>query len=122
IEAPPGLDGGRLRVRGVRRRGLCRPPVGEVLSGRIRLSSPQGERRVREWDLSLEREPLGGCHVAQSHARRTCLVPAHRECRCFRHFCPGDRKSTRLNSSHVAISYAVFCLKKKKKKNSHNKV
>src|SRR5690625_6528981 len=27
----------------------------------------------------------------------------------------GDRKSTRLNSSHVAISYAVFCLKKKKK-------
>src|SRR5437870_9773915 len=27
---------------------------------------------------------------------------------------PGDRKSTRLNSSHVAISYAVFCLKKKK--------
>src|SRR5436309_9712138 len=27
-----------------------------------------------------------------------------------------DRKSTRLNSSHVKISYAVFCLKKKKKK------
>src|SRR5690554_7442523 len=31
---------------------------------------------------------------------------------CF----PLDRKSTRLNSSHVRISYAVFCLKKKKKK------
>src|SRR2546427_6126657 len=31
----------------------------------------------------------------------------------------GDRKSTRLNSSHSQISYAVFCLKKKKKK--HNK-
>src|SRR5580698_11325335 len=28
-----------------------------------------------------------------------------------------DRKSTRLNSSHMSISYAVFCLKKKKKKN-----
>src|SRR2546426_7265007 len=28
-----------------------------------------------------------------------------------------DRKSTRLNSSHLVISYAVFCLKKKKKKN-----
>src|SRR5262245_62877905 len=27
----------------------------------------------------------------------------------------GDRKSTRLNSSHLGISYAVFCLKKKKK-------
>src|SRR5690625_5359621 len=32
-----------------------------------------------------------------------------------RHENPADRKSTRLNSSHVAISYAVFCLKKKKK-------
>src|SRR5499426_4430370 len=29
--------------------------------------------------------------------------------------CDGDRKSTRLNSSHLGISYAVFCLKKKKK-------
>src|SRR3989475_7168831 len=29
--------------------------------------------------------------------------------------CVGDRKSTRLNSSHSQISYAVFCLKKKKK-------
>src|SRR5437660_12136585 len=31
-----------------------------------------------------------------------------------RGLCHQDRKSTRLNSSHVAISYAVFCLKKKK--------
>src|SRR2546430_13631171 len=31
-----------------------------------------------------------------------------------------DRKSTRLNSSHSQISYAVFCLKKKKKKNIYN--
>src|SRR5437763_8832161 len=31
---------------------------------------------------------------------------------------PSDRKSTRLNSSHRCISYAVFCLKKKKKKTS----
>src|SRR5476649_2982320 len=30
----------------------------------------------------------------------------------------GDRKSTRLNSSHTVISYAVFCLKKKKKKHT----
>src|SRR5207248_8139746 len=32
----------------------------------------------------------------------------------------GDRKSTRLNSSHRTISYAVFCLKKKKKQKHHN--
>src|SRR6266513_5015114 len=31
---------------------------------------------------------------------------------------PADRKSTRLNSSHVSISYAVFCLKKKKNNSS----
>src|SRR5690348_18069119 len=31
----------------------------------------------------------------------------------------GDRKSTRLNSSHPSISYAVFCLKKKKKIHTH---
>src|SRR2546426_8088218 len=30
-----------------------------------------------------------------------------------------DRKSTRLNSSHLVISYAVFCLKKKKRKQLH---
>src|SRR5438477_9776945 len=37
---------------------------------------------------------------------------------CTRHGVTGakDRKSTRLNSSHMSISYAVFCLKKKKKK------
>src|SRR5688500_19642778 len=35
---------------------------------------------------------------------------------------PGeDRKSTRLNSSHLVISYAVFCLKKKNTKRSHTR-
>src|SRR5262245_63743365 len=43
-------------------------------------------------------------------------------CVILRNLAPGppdtfrDRKSTRLNSSHLGISYAVFCLKKKKKK------
>src|SRR5438270_10246665 len=35
---------------------------------------------------------------------------------------PGDRKSTRLNSSHSQISYAVFCLKKKKTHNISSKI
>src|SRR2546430_10638109 len=38
----------------------------------------------------------------------------------LRHADVKDRKSTRLNSSHSQISYAVFCLKKKKKKNNYN--
>src|SRR5438045_8270529 len=33
-----------------------------------------------------------------------------------------DRKSTRLNSSHLGISYAVFCLKKKKKNKEQNQI
>src|SRR2546426_8325606 len=35
-------------------------------------------------------------------------------------FAAGDRKSTRLNSSHLVISYAVFCLKKKKNTRSRD--
>src|SRR5688572_30866006 len=35
---------------------------------------------------------------------------------------PVDRKSTRLNSSHSQISYAVFCLKKKKLNNNNNTI
>src|SRR2546427_8619949 len=37
-------------------------------------------------------------------------------------FLVGDRKSTRLNSSHSQISYAVFCLKKKKKKHRNTEL
>src|SRR5207302_6308993 len=43
----------------------------------------------------------------------------HRNLRMSRN--RSDRKSTRLNSSHVKISYAVFCLKKKKKKNKQRR-
>src|SRR5690606_40209874 len=45
-------------------------------------------------------------HVARQHQQVDALVAQQ---------APLDRKSTRLNSSHVKISYAVFCLKKKKK-------
>src|SRR5215471_19794575 len=48
-----------------------------------------------------------------SHRRR---AHEHRPPRLRVHEATRDRKSTRLNSSHVEISYAVFCLKKKKKK------
>src|SRR5436309_7958708 len=47
--------------------------------------------------------------------------PAEHADRCIPMTICGDRKSTRLNSSHVKISYAVFCLKKKKKKKTHHK-
>src|SRR5439155_19910214 len=69
--------------------------------------------RVTAVDLTLPREELDGYggYTSTAHLGHTwplSLGPASvlRLCR--------DRKSTRLNSSHVAISYAVFCLKKKK--------
>src|SRR5690349_13715740 len=45
----------------------------------------------------------------------TTLVPSERTATSKTSSPDADRKSTRLNSSHVEISYAVFCLKKKKK-------
>src|SRR5258705_7042962 len=46
---------------------------------------------------------VDGCDAAQLHIQTLRWTET-----------PGDRKSTRLNSSHLGISYAVFCLKKKK--------
>src|SRR3712207_7057850 len=58
-----------------------------------------GERRIRTAD--------GGLLLRLRHLPR---APAQ----------PVDRKSTRLNSSHANISYAVFCLKKKKQNTDNN--
>src|SRR5436853_5978059 len=49
------------------------------------------------------------CPISSTNAQRVQITTARLR---------GDRKSTRLNSSHLGISYAVFCLKKKKKKNT----
>src|SRR6266568_7299635 len=55
--------------------------------------------------------PISADLAAQSPSERPCCPT-----------CCGDRKSTRLNSSHSSISYAVFCLKKKKKKKKIYKI
>src|SRR6266850_8217635 len=52
--------------------------------------------------------------------RELCALPVHllpEPVEAHNERSAGDRKSTRLNSSHLVISYAVFCLKKKKKIN-----
>src|SRR5206468_10578761 len=64
-------------------------------------------QRVREQRRSDEVEFAGAMGVT----RRTNDAAEMRRFGAF----AGDRKSTRLNSSHDQISYAVFCLKKKKK-------
>src|SRR2546427_13039977 len=48
--------------------------------------------------------------------------PYARQCLAADHHRDADRKSTRLNSSHSQISYAVFCLKKKKKKKENSRL
>src|SRR5690554_5919250 len=54
-------------------------------------------------------------HIDANFAGVLAKVLGRHSCFTLVEASPGDRKSTRLNSSHVRISYAVFCLKKKKK-------
>src|SRR6266496_5586185 len=69
----------------------------------------------RRWRLALSLEQAGHRTVAEHLGDRSSDQRRDRE-----H--GEDRKSTRLNSSHVEISYAVFCLKKKKKKKNKTKI
>src|SRR5690606_41546703 len=81
------------------------PPVLGVVADRIILVCPQNDEHERSQSefLSVTRTLAdAGADV------RTLRTPSEYE----------DRKSTRLNSSHVKISYAVFCLKKKKTRHS----
>src|SRR2546430_9824802 len=61
---------------------------------------------------SAEREEAGTALVDVGKAADPLLARERKHQRCRAR---SDRKSTRLNSSHSQISYAVFCLKKKKK-------
>src|SRR2546422_7099459 len=59
---------------------------------------------------------------AQASLRKRLLIWPLGRLVVDRAYVPRDRKSTRLNSSHGYISYAVFCLKKKKKKNKRHEL
>src|SRR3712207_7482950 len=76
----------------------------------------RSDRALVRRQLEDARDPRGRAlaghiRIDRAHARAglRCFDNAHRML---------DRKSTRLNSSHANISYAVFCLKKKKNNNS----
>src|SRR5690625_6275559 len=58
--------------------------------------------------------PGAGGEEQQTYSIGIMQIAAHPSLDASREGFKADRKSTRLNSSHVAISYAVFCLKKKK--------
>src|SRR5947209_16617848 len=81
--------------------------VSEVVRSALRLLQDQEEHRrhllkaMREAEAEADRQ--GAFSLSEVLAELDEII---------------DRKSTRLNSSHANISYAVFCLKKKKKKNT----
>src|SRR5690242_20874700 len=67
--------------------------------------------RINDVQLSQDGNPFGGFSLNVIKGPRDCGgTRVSRDVVTL-----GDRKSTRLNSSHMSISYAVFCLKKKKK-------
>src|SRR3712207_7182782 len=81
-------------------------------SSALSTGSPDRARRRRD-----EPAALPG-HQRRRHPRARDPVPRRGGTVVGR----GDRKSTRLNSSHANISYAVFCLKKKKNKSSTSRL
>src|SRR3712207_7316238 len=76
----------------------------------VRRTVVQGNDRVGERSYGLE--VTGEVDGAVANRQQDDEACGHR---AFREVISVDRKSTRLNSSHANISYAVFCLKKKNK-------
>src|SRR2546426_669899 len=98
--ARPGWELGAV-ARRMPRLGWAVGILRAVLNVPHALAARFGDRRLREW-----RDGWTGCVDAAARM-------------VIRGGTPGaDRKSTRLNSSHLVISYAVFCLKKKKNQRS----
>src|SRR5699024_11871072 len=94
-----------IRDRNVTGVQTCALPISGSARCRSQMSSPAW-RYQKIPGVSSPLRCQGVCAaVRRLHA--PCAAPSGS------HTPPGDRKSTRLNSSHVSISYAVFCLKKK---------
>src|SRR5437764_8748659 len=85
---------------------MIRPPPRSTLFPYTTLFRSRGQKIARRNDarLSPSRSRLTGSEAEGGRAITQAIGPTRQ-----------DRKSTRLNSSHRCISYAVFCLKKKKK-------
>src|SRR5437879_7875592 len=90
------LAGEQLAIR-----GKNRGDTHQILRGDARITQRQFERSQ---PLAVFPHSLGEENPLRNHVFAQFTCPPQ-----------GDRKSTRLNSSHRCISYAVFCLKKKKK-------
>src|SRR2546422_8241971 len=90
---------------------MRRPPRSTLFPYTTLFRSRPPQRRLPDGGAHLDRAPLAPLGRL---ARREAAAPVPRDPVRQR-----DRKSTRLNSSHGYISYAVFCLKKKKHAKAH---
>src|SRR5690625_6910630 len=77
----------------------------------IIICTPTNVTAIEQKAIIEVAEKAGGKNVYLEEEPKVAAIGAGMDI-----FQPRDRKSTRLNSSHVAISYAVFCLKKKNKR------
>src|SRR3712207_8664458 len=88
---------------------IRRPPRSTLFPYTTLFRSPDPHRVKVRWVT-----PLGVETASTSYCSSSAFRPSHNRTPRPRRI--GDRKSTRLNSSHANISYAVFCLKKKQKR------
>src|SRR2546426_8578422 len=97
---------------------IRRPPRSTLFPYTTLFRSPVVNKEIGSGDqnLRLQRNLLS--HVLDESHHFGDQVDHHEE----HHADHQDRKSTRLNSSHLVISYAVFCLKKKKKKTDKSSI
>src|SRR5947209_11498647 len=106
---------GFLTSPGIRGGEVC-PGAPERLTGRRRLQAPFDRRRVaRQVGVRVAQDVVPDEQVRITRAESDRLLHRRHGLRGPSDGNQGDRKSTRLNSSHANISYAVFCLKKKNK-------
>src|SRR2546426_5056100 len=89
---------------------IRRPPRSTLFPYTTLFRSSRPLSRVSGRSL-LARLPVRTHHGREARGPARAGGDPHHEC-----VRTGDRKSTRLNSSHLVISYAVFCLKKKKQR------
>src|SRR5690625_2614256 len=113
----PGARRGHPPARGALDKPLLNQEGFDDVLDRAAFLADRGRKAFHTYRAAVE--------VAQNNREKASVerieaLPVHFEEieRSLGHgFAHQDRKSTRLNSSHVAISYAVFCLKKKTTKN-----
>src|SRR5258708_31752574 len=99
---------------------MIRRPPRSTLFPYTTLFRSDGEWLPGEWGLGDLQRQTAGRQLSAGGELRTFADGWHQRPVLPRR--QKDRKSTRLNSSHQIISYAVFCLKKKNNKNEHHRI